>query len=126
MFTGKGGCAGCHTGWTFSDNRFHDTGTTTTDIGRGRFVPDDPLASYAFKTPSLRDTAQRSPYMHAGQLATLEAVVAHYVAGGIDRPSRSPLMRPVALTTNEQADLVAFLRTLTGSRQTVVLPILPN
>ena len=64
--------------------------------------------------------------MHAGQFATLEEVVAHYVKGGIDRPSRSPLMRPVDLTAGEQTDLVEFLGTLTGSKQAVILPILPN
>ena len=64
--------------------------------------------------------------MHAGQFATLDEVVAHYVEGGVERPSRSPLMRPVALTSDERKDIVAFLRMLTGSKQAVVLPILPN
>ncbi len=126
IFTTKGQCAACHPGWNFTDNRFHDTGTTLTDIGRGLLEPDNPLARFAFKTPSLRDTAQRSPYMHSGQFATLEDVVAHYVGGGIDRPSRSPLMGPVPLTPSEQTDLVDFLKTLSGSKQAVVLPILPN
>ena len=126
LFNTKAACAACHTGWNLTDNGFHDTGTTTTDIGRAQWDLDDPFARFAFKTPSLRDTAQRSPYMHAGQFATLEEVVAHYVEGGIDRPSRSPLMRPVDLTAEEQHDLVEFLKTLTGSKQAVVLPILPN
>ncbi len=126
LFTSKAGCAGCHTGWNFSDNKFHDIGSSDTDLGRGAIDPTDPLAKYAFKTPSLRDTAQRSPYMHAGQYATLEEVVAHYVVGGIDRPSRSPLMKPIVLTTDESADLIAFLKTLTGSKQVVTLPVLPN
>ena len=92
IFTTKGQCAACHRGWNFTDNGFHDTGINGTDIGRARLEPDNPLARFAFKTPSLRDTAQRSPYMHSGQFATLEDVVAHYVEGGIDRPSRSPMI----------------------------------
>jgi cytochrome c peroxidase len=72
LFNGKAGCDRCHTGWNFTDNRFHDIGTTSTDIGRGALEPDNVLAQYAFKTPTLRDTAQRAPYMHDGSFATLE------------------------------------------------------
>ena len=32
LFNGKAGCARCHTGWNFTDNRFHDIGTASTDI----------------------------------------------------------------------------------------------
>ena len=67
----------------------------------------------AFKTPSLRNVAGRAPYMHAGQLATLEDVVAHY-----DRAPAAPAghseLRPLGLSTAERAQLVAFLRTLDG------------
>ena len=37
----------------------------------------------------------------------------HYEKGGIDRPSRSPLMMPITLTDQERRDLVAFMETLT-------------
>lgn len=126
LFTTKGHCSGCHSGWSFTDNAFHDIGTSTVDVGRGAVAPGDPFAPFAFKTPSLRDAAQRSPYMHDGQYATLEEVVLHYGKGGIARPSRSPMMQPITLTTNEVADIVAFLETLTGSKQVVTLPVLPN
>ena len=43
-------------------------------------VSDDPALEGAFKTPGLRGVAGRPPYMHAGQFATLEQVVRHYVA----------------------------------------------
>ena len=126
LFTGKARCSGCHSGWRFTDDRFHDIGTTTTDIGRASQEPGNPLAMHAFKTPSLRDTAQRSPYMHAGQLPTMEAVVAHYVGGGIARPSRSPSMGRISLDSDEIRDLIAFMNSLTGSKQAVMLPVLPN
>ena len=64
--------------------------------------------------------------MHNGMFPTLDAVVAHYIGGGIDRPSRSPLMRPVTLNPSELRDLTAFLGTLTGAKQAVTLPVLPN
>jgi cytochrome c peroxidase len=126
LFNGKAKCSGCHSGWNFTDNKFHDIGTTTTDVGRGQLEPNNPLAKYAFKTPTLRDTAQRGPYMHAGQQETLQEVMVHYVVGGIDRPSRSPLMGPVPLTQQEIDDVVEFLKSLTGSKQVVTLPVLPN
>ena len=50
----------------------------------------------------------------------------HYVSGGIDRPSRSPLMRAVELSPQEVTDVVEFLKTLTGTKQVVSLPVLPN
>jgi cytochrome c peroxidase len=126
LFVGKGKCAGCHTGWNFTDNKFHDIGTSTSDIGRGKIDPNDPLAMYAFKTPSLRDTAQRAPYMHSGEWATLEDVMRFYLTGGIDRPSRAPLLKPLQLSDAEIAEVIAFMRSLTGSKQVVALPILPN
>ena len=63
----------------FSDDRQSGrlTGLTATP-------PDDTKA--AFRTPSLRGVAETGPYMHAGQLATLEDVVAFYDRGG-DTPS---------------------------------------
>lgn len=126
LFNGKARCATCHTGWNFTDNKFHDTGTTETDLGRGTLEPNNPKARFAFKTPTLRDTAQRAPYMHNGSMAALEEVMLHYVAGGIDRPSRSLLMQPVELTPDEITNLIDFLFSLTGSKQVVTLPVLPN
>jgi hypothetical protein len=35
-------------------------------------------------------------------------------------------MKPVKLSDAEIADLIAFLKSLTGSKQVVTLPILPN
>lgn len=126
LFTGKADCSKCHTGWNFTDDKFHDIGTTTTDLGRGKLEPNNPHAQFAFKTPTLRDTAQRAPYMHNGSKSTLEEVMVLYVQGGIDRPSRSTLMRPIPLTPQEIADLIEYLRSLTGSKQVVTLPVLPN
>jgi cytochrome c peroxidase len=118
LFTGKAACFTCHTGWRFTDDRFHDIGTTTTDRGRGATVKDDPLMQFAFKTPTLRSVALRPPYMNNGSAATLADVVRHYEKGGVDRPSRSPLMQPISLTDQERNDLVAFMETLGPSAAT--------
>jgi cytochrome c peroxidase len=113
LFTGKAGCAACHSGWRFTDDQFHDIGTTTTDLGRGRETKDAALA-FAFKTPTLRSVALRAPYMHNASIVTLADVVRHYEKGGIDRPSRSPLLHPIELSERDRLDLVAFMETLTG------------
>jgi cytochrome c peroxidase len=64
--------------------------------------------------------------MHDGSVATLEAAVEHYDRGGVERPSRSDLVRPLGLTSQEKADLVAFLNTLTGAPSPTALPALPR
>ncbi len=113
LFNGKAVCFACHSGWRFTDDKFHDIGTTTTDRGRGRVVKDDELMQFAFKTPTLRSVALRPPYMHNASQATLLDTVKHYEPGGIARASRSPLMMPIELTDQERQDLVAFMETLT-------------
>ena len=65
----------------------------------------------AFKTPSLRNVAARAPYMHAGQIATLEDVVRHYSSAPAAPAGHSELER-LNLTPAEQSQLVAFLRAL--------------
>jgi len=111
LFTGKATCFACHSGWRFTDDNFHDIGTTTTDQARGAVVKDEAL-NFAFKTPTLRSVALRAPYMHDASIATLSDVVKHYEKGGIARPSRSPMMLPIQLTDQERLDLVAFMETL--------------
>jgi len=87
-------------------------------------VTDDPALEGAFKTPSLRNVALRPPYMHAGQFATLEQVVNHYMQSPAAVLGHSELARgkvdnhaerkPIRLSQEEARDLVAFLATLSG------------
>ena len=65
----------------------------------------------AFKTPSLRGVAGRPPYMHAGQIASLEDVVAHY-ADAPATPTDGSELHAVKLTDRGRLALVAFLKTL--------------
>lgn len=114
IFTGKGRCNNCHTGFAFTDHGFYDIGLPGTDKGRGGEI-GLPAADYAFKTPTLRELAWTAPYMHDGSLATLEDVVSHYESGGVARPTRSKdLPENLTLTDRERGDLVAFLETLSS------------
>lgn len=83
------------------------------DLGRHE-VTRDPADLRRFATPSLRNVALTAPYMHDGSLSTLEEVVRFYDRGGGDDPAKDPLLRPLGLSEREIADLVAFLRSLTG------------
>jgi cytochrome c peroxidase len=126
LFNTKGNCATCHSGWTFSDDSFHDIGLPDEDIGRGKQMPEVEKMQHAFKTQGLRDLGRRAPYMHDGSMETPADVVDHYITGGTQRPSLSDDIRPVALSEQERADLIAFLDTLTGDLAPVVLPVLPR
>jgi cytochrome c peroxidase len=127
VFNTKGHCAACHMGWAFTDASFHDIGSARgDDLGRGKLFPTSVSLRYAFKTPTLRDVARRAPYMHDGALATLEEVIDLYDKGGIERPSRAKDVRPLNLTAQEKADLVAFMETLTGTPQSIDIPQAPR
>jgi cytochrome c peroxidase len=115
LFTGKAGCVLCHVGWRFTDDRFHDIGLASSDMGRGLVAGGTPGLP-AFKTPSLRELAHTAPYMHDGSHPTLAAVIKHYGGGLRKRPSLAPsLQRRLTLTKSEQANLMAFLGTLTSA-----------
>ena len=85
------------------------------DLGRGRFMRSSVALRYAFKTPTLRDVARRAPFMHDGSVPTLDAVIALYDRGGIERPSRSRSIKPLHLTAAERSALLAFLETLSAT-----------
>jgi cytochrome c peroxidase len=125
LFTGKANCAACHSGWNFSDDKFHDIGLPTDDKGR-MGITNQPADLHAFKTPGLREIAARAPFMHHGQVATLEAVVSHYVGGGQKRASLSPQMKPLPLNAQDVGDLTAFMRSLSSPQTVLAMPNLPS
>ena len=67
----------------------------------------------AYKVPSLRNVADRTPYMHAGQLATLGDALAHYNRAP-QAPAGHSELKPLKLDARELRQLEAFLRTLSG------------
>jgi cytochrome c peroxidase len=67
----------------------------------------------AFKVPSLRNVADRAPYMHAGQLASLADVLAHYNTAPA-APAGHTELKPLKLKARELRQIEAFLRTLSG------------
>lgn len=118
-----GDCFHCHSigSRLFMDNDFHNNGLDSVLIDKGLGeITHNTLDDGKFKTPSLRNVEYTAPYMHDGRFQTLEEVVEFYNSGV---KSNSPNIAPVMiksggitaglnLTSQEKADLVAFLKAL--------------
>ena len=116
---GRVGCAGCHAGSLMSDNQFHYIGVRPAAEDSGRMIVTHQAADLgAFRTPSLRNVALRSAFMHNGRFSTLAEVVDFYDRGGdFNAPNKAAAIRPLNLTANEKAQLIAFIsRPLTDPR----------
>ncbi|MFQ5430996.1 MAG: cytochrome-c peroxidase [Nitrospinota bacterium] len=144
LFRGKARCNQCHSGFNFTDEKYHNIGvgweSGRLDLGR-YMVTGKTKDIGTFKTPTLRDIAGTAPYMHDGSMESLEEVVEFYDQGGFGNPFLDVEMRrsgkslmemldaPVTkegekkdsiegtklnLTTQEKADLITFLNTLDG------------
>ncbi len=81
------------------------------DVGRFE-ITNDPADRWAYTTPMLRGVAKSYPYMHDGSLATLEEVIDFYDGGGGPNPALDPKIKPLHLTEEEKAALLAFLKAL--------------
>jgi cytochrome c peroxidase len=78
-------------------------------------VTGDHVLERAFKVPSLRNVAERAPYMHAGQLSTLSDVVEHYNRAPAAPAGHSEL-EPLRLSARERRQIESFLRSLSEAR----------
>ena len=73
-----------------------------------------------FKVPSLRNLAVTAPFMHNGQLATLDAVLNHYSALDLDRlhADGEQILQALRLSRDEHTDLLALLNSPPDPRAT--------
>ena len=128
LFFGKANCTACHVGANLADERYHNLGVgmAAAEPDLGRFVVTKLEADRgAFKTPTIRNVALTRPYMHDGSQATLEEVVEWYDKGGHANPQLSDKIKPLALTAEEKADLVEFMKACTGPTPPVETGRLP-
>ena len=92
------GCSNCHRGIRFGGPdhpeppRFHVTQVAGSQL--------------QIRTPTLRAVRHTAPYMHAGQLPNLIAVIEHY------EQTPAPEVPDFKLSAQERADLIAFLHSL--------------
>jgi cytochrome c peroxidase len=114
------GCVACHNGPAVGGTSFQKMGlfepyqTKNPAEGRAAVTGQDE-DRMNFKVPTLRNVELTYPYFHDGEAATLEAAV--------DTMGRLQLGRKYSQA--EIADIVAFLKTLTGDQPTFVMPLLP-
>lgn len=129
LFREKANCLRCHTGFAFTDERYHNIGVgmdkPKLDLGRYTVTKKEPDKG-AFKTPTLRNIAASAPYLHDGSAKTLEDVIELYDKGGVKNPHLSNEIKPLNLTAKEKADLVAFLKSLSCPALQVAAPALPK
>jgi cytochrome c peroxidase len=89
------------------------------DQGRYKIYPF-PFYRGAFKTPTVRNSAQTGPYMHNGAFHSLESVLEFYNKGGgaglgLDVPDQTLSPIPLHLSTKEINNIILFIHTLTDS-----------
>lgn len=147
LFKGKAGCIQCHNGPLLTDGQPYNTGvkenfdvfldpmnhqafiafTMFQGIPNYMNLKRDPgyynvtleqADMGKFITPTLRELKQTAPYMHNGTISTLKGVVEFYNRGGGKDSNKSKLLNSLGLTSQERADLVAFLESLSGDQLT--------
>ena len=132
IFSEKAHCTNCHDGLLLTDQQYHNIGigwdptkNELADVGRFKVTQND-RDQGAFKTPTLLDISRSAPYFHNGSVTTLEEAVDLVLGGGIPNPYHDDAnLKPVKLTRQERADLLAFLRALSVD-YTVTEPALPK
>lgn len=123
---GGAGCGGCHATEAFVNEQngpMNNGLDVDTSVDQGAFETfGTPNFLGSFKTPSLRNIAVRSPYMHDGRFATLAQVVEHYNSGVQPHPNlnsrlRLPNGNPIRLNLGaaQKQALVAFMNTFTDN-----------
>ena len=135
LFMGKAKCGTCHFMPLFNGNippwyaksesevigvpsrAIWENAETDSDSGRYRINQIKELM-FAFKTPTVRNSAETSPYMHNGVYRTLEEVVRFYNEGGgvgigIELAHQTLPFDSLSLNQAEQKAIVSFMRALT-------------
>jgi cytochrome c peroxidase len=116
----ESGCVACHNGPAVGGNSFQKMGIVqpykATSPAEGRSaVTGKEIDRFSFKVPTLRNVELTYPYFHDGAANTLTEAV--------DIMGRLQLGK--TFTRDENAKIVAFLKTLTGDQPSFTLPILP-
>jgi cytochrome c peroxidase len=137
LFMGKARCGSCHFAPVFNGSTppFYNrseyevlgvpglspsaTYIPDKDFGRYEQFPI-PLYKRAFKTPTVRNTAETGPYMHNGRFNSLYQVLDFYNRGGgsgigVSSPEQTLSGKPLHLSKDEIGDIVAFLGALTDN-----------
>ena len=114
------GCVACHNGEAVGGNSFQKMGVVEAYKAKS---PAEGLSAvtgkdadrFKFKVPTLRNVEMTYPYFHDGEAETL--------AEAVDIMGRLQLGKK--FSDEENAQIVSFLKTLTGDQPQFLLPVLP-
>ncbi|MDK2779448.1 MAG: cytochrome-c peroxidase [Pseudomonadota bacterium] len=114
------GCVACHNGPAVGGTSFQKMGLVAAYETKNKAeglagVTGKDADRMKFKVPTLRNVEMTYPYFHDGEAATL--------TDAVDIMGRLQLGRQ--FSKDENAKIVAFLKTLTGDQPQFLLPILP-
>ena len=123
----EAGCVMCHFGTYLGGQMYEKFGifepywkyTRSEPIDEGRYaVTKNEADKYVFKVPVLRNVAKTAPYFHDGSVDKLEEAV--WIMGKVQ------LNRD--LTKEQVAEIVTFLKSLTGiiPEEALTIPLLPS
>jgi len=135
VFAGKAKCATCHfiplyngtiPPW-YNNTESEVIGVPKYNVWRNAVVDEDvgryklnqlEQLKYSFKTPTIRNIAKTSPYMHNGVYKELDEVIKFYEMGGgngigMNLEFQTLPFDNLQLTSKEKQDLIGFLKTLT-------------
>ncbi len=114
-------CNHCHMDPLFTNLDFANNGLDSSatlldfpDPGLGG-ITKNKYDNGKFRVPTLRNIMLTDPFMHDGRMRKIEEVLAHYNSGGAYAENVDPNVRTLHLSDEDQADLLAFLHTLTDS-----------
>jgi cytochrome c peroxidase len=124
----QSGCARCHNGPMLSDYKTHVMGVKDNEHGVG--IDSGFQNKFAFRTPSLRNLRFTYPYMHSGQIKTLEDVLTFYedLKGNdlpninVTREQLDPLARKIKLDFKNISRIVEFLNSLNDDKYDRKIP----
>jgi cytochrome c peroxidase len=116
----ESGCTSCHNGEAVGGNSFQKMGLveayqTKSKVEGLSAVTGKDADRFKFKVPTLRNVELTYPYFHDGEAETLTEAV--------DVMGRLQLGRK--FSNKENAQIVAFLKSLTGDQPAFQMPILP-
>ncbi len=125
------GCSSCHAPPIFSNYKYYNAG-----VGSGKETPDEGRKAVTgddkdmgkFRVPMLREVANTGPYFHDGSCDSLEKAVAMMAGGGIANDNLSVLLKGIGskeVSAEDQANLVEFLKALSGEFPVIAPPELP-
>jgi len=108
------GCTSCHSGPLFTNNTFQNFAYGTDEGVKS--VSGKEEDDHLFRVPSLRNVAMTAPYFHDGSVKTLHEAVRLMATTELG----------TELSDTDTADIVEFLKTLTGKAPQVTFPVLPR